>query len=148
MTESDDPLDPASSQPPAAQAGEDDVKKAEAERPAHRRSVFFDHEPRIRELLAAGRSYRQILCILRLKNMHRSVLARWCDRQGLHSQCPTRPGSKGAEKQAAPSTVPAAPPAPVSSGPVPNGARLADAYGPEAADPLAGLRPSTPRSNP
>lgn len=112
MTESDDPLAPAASQPPA----EDDAKKAEAERPAHRRSVFFDHEPRIRELLAAGRSYRQILCILRLKNMHRSVLARWCERQGLHSQCPTRPGGKGADKKSAPARAlgPTATPGPKS----------------------------------
>ncbi len=94
---------------------EDDAKKAAAERPGHRRSVFWDHQDRIRALLADGRSYRQILCILRLKEMHRSVLARWCARQGLHSQAPGRPGSRSADKPAgAPEPAPAPAAAPAS----------------------------------
>ncbi len=127
---------------PAQSTAEDDVEKAAAERPAWRRSVFFDHEARIRSLLADGRSYQQILRILGLKQMHRSVLARWCQRRGLRSQCPTGPGSRAnAEKKPAPSTVPAAPPAPV-----PAVRSLADAYGPEPTDPLADLRPTSSRS--
>ena len=34
---------------------EDDAKKAAAERPGHRRSVFWDHQDRIRALPADGR---------------------------------------------------------------------------------------------
>ena len=137
MTESD----PTAAAQPAT---EDDAKKAEAERPAHRKSVFWDHADRIRELLADGRSYRQILCIIHLKNMHRSVLARWCKRQGLHSQCPGRPGSRtSADKKSAPSTVPTAPPAPASPGPGAAIPSLADAYGPEPGDLVSDLLKGT-----
>jgi len=116
---------------------------AAAERPAHRRSIFFDHEERIRSLLADGRSYRQILCMLKLKHMSRSVLARWCARQGLRSTA-TSAGPSTAKKSASTASpvAPTVPPAPTPRPP------LADAYGPEPSDPLADLRPTTPRSNP
>lgn len=81
---------------------------AAAERPAHRRSIFFDHQARIRELLAEGRSYRQILCMLRLKHMSRSVLARWCERQGLHSTA-TSSGPRAGERMDKKSALPAGP---------------------------------------
>lgn len=127
---------------------------AAAERPAHRRSIFFDHEARIRGLLAEGRSYRQILCMLRLKHMSRSVLARWCERQGLHSTATSsgpRAG-KRMDKKSGEATATAPPaPAPVAAAADSPVARpsLADSYGPEPADPLADLRPTTtPRRNP
>lgn len=130
---------------PAAQpTAEDDAEMAAAERPAWRRSVFFDHEERIRSLLAAGRSYQQILRILGLKQMHRSVLARWCQRRGLRSQCPGRPGSRPADKKTSTSNVPATSGSPL---PITSVRSLADAYGPEPGDPLADLRPTTPRRN-
>ena len=125
----------------AQPTAEDDAEKAAAERPAWRRSVFFDHEERIRSLLADGRSYQQILRILGLKKMHRSVLARWCQRRGLRSKCPARPGSRpDADKKSA-AQAPAAP-RPAEATPV----SLADAYGPEPLDPLAELRHSSSSS--
>jgi len=83
--------------PPQAQPSE------AKERPAHRRSVFFDHEARIRELIAAGYSYRQILRLLRLR-AHRSCLARWCQRQGLASLATSssNPTVRRADKKSAP----------------------------------------------
>lgn len=139
---------PATPPPPAQPA-------AAKERPAHRRSVFFDHEARIRELIAAGYSYRQVLCILKLKKMHRSVLARWCTRQGIASiaTSASNPATRRAsDKKSAEATATAPPaPAPVAAAAAPPAARpsLADAYGPEPADPLADLRPTTtPRRNP
>ena len=93
---------------------------AAAERPAHRRSIFFDHEARIRALLSEGRSYRQILCMLRLKHMSRSVLARWCARQGLRSTATS--AGLGTDKKSARAAGPAAPTAPPS--PAPAGAPM------------------------
>jgi len=89
--------------PPPAQPSE------AKERPAHRRSVFFDHEARIRELIAAGYSYRQILRLLRLR-AHRSVLARWCQRQGLASRATSssNPAARSvADKKPSPTPAPA-----------------------------------------
>ena len=116
------------------------------ERPAHRRSIFFDHESRIRALIADGWSYRQILGLLRLKHMNRSVLARWCRRQGIVSTATsssnpstrraadkkpaTASPASAAMRRASPTAAPTRP------------ASLADAYDPEPIDPLAGLRPS------
>ena len=127
---------------------------AAAERPEHRRSIFFDHQARIRELLDEGRSYRQILCMLRLKHMNRSVLARWCQRQGLHSIA-TSSGPSAGERmdkksgEATATAPPAPPPVAAAAGRPAARPSLADAYGPEPADPLADLRPTTtPRRNP
>jgi len=127
--------------PPPAQPSE------AKERPAHRRSIFFEHEARIRELVTAGYSYRQVLCILKLKKMHRSVLARWCARQGLASRATSssNPTLRRADKKSASASSPVAPTVPPAPTPRPP---LADAYGPEPSDPLADLRPTTPRSNP
>lgn len=112
MTDERNPILPAG--PP-----DGDAAAAAAERPAHRRSVFFDHEPRIRELLEAGRSYRQILRMLRLGHMHRSVLARWCVRQGLRSAAPSRHHPRAADKKPAPPSSAAADSTPASAPQVP-----------------------------
>lgn len=80
------------------------------ERPAHRRSIFFDHQARIRQLIAEGYSYRQVLCILKLKKMHRSVLARWCARQGIASSA-TSASNPAARAAAAKTSAPLAGPA-------------------------------------
>jgi hypothetical protein len=118
---------------------------AAIERPAHRRSIFFQHEQRIRELLADGRSYRQILRMLRL-HQHRSVLARWCQRQGLHSLAPSRHRRQSADKKSAPERDSAAssvsPSSPPASGPPPRSV-LAEALGPEPGDEWAAFRKPT-----
>ena len=130
-------------------------KPPEDARPGYwRRSELWDFEDAIRKRVAERRSYPQILDALKRLGLRQPIgvrrLAQFCVEQlGIHSLRPSRHDqSRGDADKKSASAVPAAPPAPVSSGPVPNGARLADAYGPEAADPLAGLRPSTPRSNP
>ena len=127
-----------------------DEKQSEP-RPYWRRSVLWDFEDAIRKRISENKSYPQIHDALKLKGkVSVRRLAQFCVEQlHVHSLRPSRHDqSRGDADKKSASAVPAAPPAPVSSGPVPNGARLADAYGPEAADPLAGLRPSTPRSNP
>jgi len=114
--------------PPPAQPSE------AKERPAHRRSVFFDHEARIRELVEAGYSYRQILRLLRLR-AHRSVLARWCQRQGLASRATSssNPAARAAAaKKSAPLAGPAKSSAPVGS--------ISAALGPEPMDEWAAFR--------
>ncbi len=136
MQEKTNPIPPAG--PP-----DGDADAAARERPAHRRSVFFDHEQRIRELLAAGRSYRQILRMLRL-HQHRSVLARWCARQGLHSAAPSRHRPSGGDKKPAQPSSAAAAPAPAPSSPPasapPPRRVLSEALGPEPGDEWAAFR--------
>ena len=119
---------PATPPPPAAPA---EAK----ERPAHRQSIFFDHQARIRELIAEGYSYRQVLCILKLKKMHRSVLARWCARQGIASSATSasNPATRRAsDKKSAPLAGPAKSFAPVGS--------ISAALGPEPGDEWAAFR--------
>lgn len=136
---------PATPPPPAQPA-------AAKERPAHRRSVFFDHEARIRELIAAGYSYRQVLCILKLKKMHRSVLARWCARQGIASSA-TSASNPAARAAAAKKSEPLAGPAAANAAsepateaapprtPAERTYRLiSDALGPEPGDEWAAFR--------
>lgn len=133
-----DPTSIAAAAPPSV---EDDAKAAEAERPGHRRSVFWDHADRIRKLLADGRSYQQILRMLHLGHMHRSVLARWCERQGLHSQCPTRPGSRAADKKSAPAASAPAASTAAQATPQPNPpSPISDALGPEPGDEWSAFR--------
>lgn len=114
---------------------------AAAERPAHRRSIFFDHQARIRELLDEGRSYRQILCMLRLKHMNRSVLARWCQRQGLHSIA-TSSGPSAGERMDKKSALPAGPAAasPAKSSAPVGSISISAALGPEPGDEWAAFR--------
>ena len=125
-----------------ARPPEDDAAKAERERPAHRRSIFFDHEARIRALLAEGRSYQQVLRLLGLKKMHRSVLARWCERQGLHSIATPRRIREGelTDKKSASAATPTPTAALASSSPI------SDALGPEACDEWAEFRKPEDRS--
>lgn len=110
------------------------------ERPAHRRSIFFDHQARIRQLIAEGYSYRQVLCILKLKKMHRSVLARWCARQGIASSATSasNPAARAAAaKTSAPLAGPAAASPAKSSAPV---GSISAALGPEPGDEWAAFR--------
>ena len=117
-----------------------DISSTDAERepPAWRRSVFWQHEDRIREMLERGRSYRQILAALHLRHMHRSVLARWCQRQGLQSAAPPR-GRPRTNKNSAPLQATATPtvqPAQVKTTTKP----ISEALGPEPGDEWAAFR--------
>ena len=124
---------------------DDDAARVAAERPAHRRAVMWDSIERIRQLLAAGRSYGQIVRMLHLP-VSPSRLGKWCRHVGLVEP---RPYLRAADKKSAPTAAATAPrPAPAAHA-APAARSLADAYGPEPADPLADLRPTTtPRRNP
>ncbi len=109
-------------------------------RPYWKRSVLWDHESEIRRRISDGQSYTQIVQRLRLPVGARR-LAQFCAALGIHSLRPSRHNRTlpRADKKSAPASPAASAPAPAS---------LADAYGPEPSDPLADLRPPTPRRNP
>ena len=79
----------------------------EAERPAHRRSLLWDHIDRIRAMLAERYSYEQIARALALRGVHLSgsEVGKWCRRQGLRSVVSSR---HRADKKSAAQVPPAA----------------------------------------
>ena len=104
------------------------------ERPAHCRSPLWDHRAAIEQMLARRYSYQQIAGALVKQGVQLtgSEIGKWCRRQGLRSIVSSR--HRADKKAAAPEPTPVPPPAAPRSS-------LADAYGPEPADPLADLRP-------
>lgn len=67
----------------------DETKETAPEPGWHKRSPLWAREAEIRELLAKGCSYRQIVRMLRL-GITRQSLSEWCRRAGLQSHAPSR----------------------------------------------------------
>lgn len=84
---------------------DDDAVRAAAERPARRRARMWDHADRIRTLLDDGRSYGQIVRMLKL-NVSASRLGKWCRAVGI---IPPRvgPHAHADKTSAAPAVQPA-----------------------------------------
>lgn len=91
---------------------DDDAARVAAERPAHRRAPMWDARERIQQLLAAGRSYGQIVRMLHLP-VSPSRLGKWCRHVGLVEP---RPYLRAADKKSAPTAAATAPrPAPAGA---------------------------------
>lgn len=135
---------------PAAQKPSED---ADARAGFWRRSELWDFEDAIRKRIAEGRSYPQILNALQRLGLRRPIgvrrLAQFCVEQlHIHSLRPSRHdrARAGADKTSAPAPTTSGLAPPTFVQPTTPPASLADAFGPEPGDPLAGLRPTASRS--